>query len=227
MAPSDFFHRIMSRYLWLNLAAMLALIVGLAIGAQIVMGIYTHHGESIALPDVRKHSFQQAVNALEDLGMEVVVTDTGYVKSLPPGTILEMTPAPGTHVKSGRIIYLTINADNTPTITLPDIIDNSSLREARAKLISLGFKVGEPLLVPGEKDWVYGILVNGRNVSAGERISIESTLIIQVGSGLRDAADSIYMTDAPQRYYEEDEMMDGNGSENGIGGENDDFEVVE
>ena len=229
MTTSEFFHKLTSRYLWLNLAAMLAVIVALCIGAQFLMGVYTHHGESIALPDVRKHSFADAVAVLEGLGMTVQVNDTGYVKALPPGTVLEMLPAAGTSVKSGRIIYLTINADNTPTIALPDIIDNSSLREARAKLISMGFKVGEPQYVYGEKDWVYGVIANGRHVTAGERVSVEATLTIQVGNGMRDASDSIYMTDAPPQMYEE-EYIDGSGAEGGAGTaeyERDAFEVVE
>ena len=226
MAPSEFFNKLTSRYLWLNLAGMLAVIIVLCVGAQVMMGVYTHHGEAIALPDVRKHSYESAAAVLEDLGMETQVTDTGYVKSLPPGTILEMMPAPGTMVKSGRIVYLTINAANTPTLTLPDIIDNSSLREARAKLMSMGFKVGEPQYIFGEKDWVYGVLVNGHNVTAGQRISIEATLIIQVGNGQRNSADTIYMTDAPAPYYGEEEYMDGSGAEGGAG-EADDFVEVE
>ena len=63
---------------------------------------------------------------------------------------------------------------------------------------------------------------------AGERISIEATLIIQVGNGQRDSADSVYMTDAPIQYYEE-EIMDGSGAEGGAGEaepSKDDFEVV-
>ncbi len=230
MEPSEFFHKLTSRYLWLNLVAMLAVIIVVCVGAQLMMGVYTHHGEAIALPDVRKHSFADAVSVLEDLGMEVQVNDTGYVKALPPGTVLEMLPAAGTVVKSGRIIYLTINADNTPTLTLPDVIDNSSLREARAKLVSMGFKVGAPQYVYGERDWVYGILVNGRNVVAGQKISIESTLTIQVGNGMRDASDSLFVTDAPP-HSEEEMYMDGSGAEGGAGEasvtEKDVFEVVE
>ena len=227
---SEFFRKLTSRYLWLNLAAMLAVMVVLCVGAQLLMGVYTHHGESIALPDVRKHSFADAVAVLEDLGMEVQVNDTGYVKTLPPGTVLEMLPAAGTKVKSGRIIYLTINADDTPTLVLPDIIDNSSLREARAKLVSMGFKVGDPQYVYGEKDWVYGVKANGRSLATGERVSVEAVLTIQVGNGMRDASDSIYMTDAPPQEYEE-EYLDGSGAESGAGdesyGEQDAFEVVE
>ena len=193
------------------------------------MNIYTHHGESIIVPDVKKHSYEASLKVLEDLGFEVVINDTGYVKNLPPGTILDQLPAPGTKVKSGRTIYLTVNATDSPTLIMPDIIDNCSLREAMARLTALGFKLGQTQFVPGEKDWVYGILVNGKNISAGDRISIESTLIIQAGNGQRDAADSIYMTDKPDEYNGTEEYNEGydnvdatNSHDNG-----DDFEIVE
>jgi hypothetical protein len=68
-------------------------------------------------------------------------------------------------------------------VAIPDVVDNSSYREAEAKLISLGFKVLPPQYVTGEKDWVYGVLCNGRRVTAGERVSIEQPLTLQIGSG--------------------------------------------
>lgn len=208
---------------------MAAVIVFLILGTGLAMNIYTHHGESITVPDVKKHSYEASLKVLEDLGFEVVINDTGYVKNLPPGTILDQLPAPGTKVKSGRTIYLTVNATDSPTLIMPDIIDNCSLREAMARLTALGFKLGPTQLVPGEKDWVYGILVNGKNISAGDRISIESKLIIQAGNGQRDAADSIYMTDKPDEYNETEEYNEEydnvdatNSHDNG-----DDFEIVE
>lgn len=208
---------------------MAAVIVILVLGTGVAMNIYTHHGESITVPDVKKHSYEASLKVLEDLGFEVVINDTGYVKSLPPGTILDQLPAPGTQVKSGRIIYLTVNASDSPTLVLPDIIDNCSLREAMARLTALGFKLGPVQFVPGEKDWVYGIVVNGRNVSAGNRISIESKLIIQAGNGQRDSADSVYMMDTHDDYYES-----GDNNESGTdldatepSDNGDDFEIVE
>ena len=107
-------------------------------------------------------------------------------------------------VKSGHVIYLTLNALTTPTLTLPDIVDNSSLREAMAKLTALGFKVAMPQFVPGEKDWVYGVLVRGKNVNSGDKISVEDSVVIQVGNGMRDASDSVNYIDPV--YPEEDEM---------------------
>ena len=109
-------------------------------------------------------------------------------------------------MKSGRIIYLTVNALKTPTITLPDIIDNSSLREAMAKLTAMGFKLAMPQFVPGEKDWVYGVLVGGKSVVTGAKISVEDSLVIQVGNGMRDASDSVNYIDPI--YPEEEDAID-------------------
>ena len=216
MTTSEFFAKFKSKYLWGNLAAMVAVVVFLCLGVAYGLDIYTHHGESIAIPNLRNKNYADAKEILRNLGLKIVVSDTGYVKKLPADCILEQTPEPGTTVKSGHIIYVTINASESPTITLPDVIDNSSLREAMAKLTAMGFKLGTPQFIPGEKDWVYGILVKGRHVVYGDKISVDDTLVIQVGNGQRSASDSVDYIDP---IYPNDEEMD-------EGGEVDPFEEV-
>ena len=66
-------------------------------------------------------------------------------------------------------------------MALPDIADNSSLREAQAKLTAMGFKLGPVEYVSGDLDWVYGVKSQGRNVYAGERVPIDVPLVLQVG----------------------------------------------
>lgn len=227
MKASNIFSKFKSWYLWGNLVAMGVVVVLLCFGVKYGLDLYTHHGESIEIPNLKNKSFDEATRILDELGFIYEVTDTGYVKTLPADCILEQSPAAGTQVKSGHIIYLTINTSKSPTITLPDIIDNSSLREAMAKLTAMGFKVGLPQYVPGEKDWVYGVLVHGRNVSAGDRISIEETIIIQAGSGMRDERDSINFVDPVYtNEYDEgdfDDFEEVGSSESS----NDDFTPVE
>lgn len=193
MTSSEFLSKFKSKYLWGNLLAMLVVVILLGIGVRFGIDAYTHHGESIAIPDIRHKNWADAEKILENAGLKIEVSDTGYVKTLPPDCILEQSPAPGELVKSGHVIYVTVNASSTPSLALPDVIDNSSLREAMAKLTAMGFKLGAPQFIPGEQDWVYGILVNGRHVVAGDRIPVGATLIIQVGNGQRDASDSIDM----------------------------------
>ena len=203
MNPSEFIKKFKSRYLWGNLCAMALVVVAVCAGVKFGLDVYTHHGESIAIPDVRRKSFADADYLLREAGMTVVVSDTGYVRGLPPDCILEQSPAPGECVKSGHVIYLTVNASHTPTLTVPDIIDNSSLREAMAKLQAMGFKLTHPMFVEGEKDWVYGLVVHGRQVKAGDRIGIDVFITIQVGNGQRDSTEEIDYTDAPELLPEE------------------------
>lgn len=195
--------KIFGTYLWGNLLAVAALVVLISLGIRYGLDYYTHHGQSVEVPNVKHKLFSDAERILDDAGLNIEVTDTGYVKSLPPDCVLEQTPGAGNIVKPGRTIYVTINASHTPTLQLPDIIDNSSLREAMAKLQGLGFKLTQPQFIPGEKDWVYGVLVNGRHVLAGDAISVEDSVTIQVGNGQRGANDSIHYVDHATFDYED------------------------
>ena len=173
MKSSEFIGKFKSRYLWLNILGMIAVVLICIFGLKYGLSIYTHHGEAITVPHLKFKSYQEAEAQLKRLGLELQVVDTGYIKTLPADCILEQTPKGGERVKSGRIIYITINSSKSPTITLPDVIDNSSLREAMAKLQSMGFKLTAPKQVPGEK------------------IPVDKPLTIMVGNGMRSASDSV------------------------------------
>ena len=158
MKTSEFFGKLKSMYFWGNILAMIIVVAGVCWGTSFAIDIYTHHGESVAIPNIKQKSFADAEHILADAGLSIVVSDTGYVKNLAPDCILEQSPAAGMRVKAGRIVYLIVNALESPSITLPDIIDNSSLREAMAKLTAMGFRLTQPSFVPGERDWVYGVV---------------------------------------------------------------------
>lgn len=215
MKTSEFFGKLRSSYLWGNIAAMAVVLVLACWGVQLALDIYTHHGEEVIIPNVKHKSFEDARHIMENAGLEVVVTDTGYVKALGPDCILEQSPAAGEKVKTGHIIYVTVNATHSPTISLPDVIDNSSLRDAMAKLTSMGFKLTQPEFVTGEKDWVYGIVAGGKPKQTGDKISVDTPVTIQVGNGQVGSSDDI-------------DFVDGGGEdvlfENG--GDVDEFQVV-
>ncbi len=191
MGLSNFLHKPSSRYLIGNLCAMVLVVVALVIGTGIALNAYTHHGEALTVPDLKNKRFADADRIMADMQLQMVVNDTGYIRTLPPDCILSQSPAAGEKVKSGHIIYVTINSLQTPTLIIPDVIDNSSIREAMAKLTAMGFKLGTPVHIPGEKDWVYGITVNGHRVNAGDRVTVNDRLIIQVGNGQVDSEDDI------------------------------------
>lgn len=227
MKTSTFFKKIFSFKLWANLFAMALVILLLCFGVKYGMDIYTHHGEKISVPDIRNKSFADAEHILHRAGLQIEVSDTGFVKALPPDCILEQSLTPGTIVKSGRIVFVVINASNTPTLTIPDVIDNSSYREARARMIAMGFKIGDPEYVPGEKDWVYGIKCRGRLLVSGQKVPVDALVIIQVGDGLRDETDSVAYIDPiydPFEETEEEEVKEESATTENT--EEDEFEVV-
>lgn len=183
MTLREFFSKLGSKIIWWNIFAMTMVVVAVAIGVWLGLDAYTRHGEEIRVPNVKGMSVNSARRALEEKGLTAVVADSGYNKALPSGTVLEQTPMNDSRVKPGREIYLTINTTRTPTVTLPDIADNSSLREAQARLTAMGLKLSPCEYIDGEKDWVYGVKYKGRNIFKGDRIPIESELTLQVGRG--------------------------------------------
>lgn len=204
MTSKGFVHSFFSTYVWGNILAIVILVTMLSIGVRYGIDYYTHMGESIVVPNILHKQYDDALDIMDKVGLTIEVADTGYVKDLPPDCILEQTPAGGKRIKSTRVIYVTINAASAPTLPLPDIADNSSLREAQAELLSMGFKVGDPEYIPGEKDWVYGVLVNGRLAQAGDRIPNDAVIVLQVGDGTRNATDTT--NQRPGSRYEEIEV---------------------
>ena len=59
---------------------------------------------------------------------------------------------------------------------MPDVADNSSLRQAEARILASGFKLAEIQYIPGEKDWVYGVKYKGRQLSIGEKVPTGAVL---------------------------------------------------
>ena len=179
-----FFGKFVSGYLWGHLLAMTLVIVGLCFGVKYGLAIYTHHGEGIALPNLRGMSYAKAIEMMEEQGIYVVANDTGYNKKMEAGCVLMQTPGAGTKVKEGRTIFVTINSTSSPAVKIPDIIDNSSFREAQAKLTALGFRLLEPKVIDGERDWVYDVQAGGRSLQQGDIVPIETPLTLVIGSGM-------------------------------------------
>lgn len=214
MTTKEFFGKIFSRYLLLHFLAMAVFVVLVGLGVKFGLEYYTHHGEGIEVPLVKGQTYNKAHQVLDELGLVIMVSDSGYNKEFPADYILAQSPNQGMKVKRGHVIYVTVNSPSSPTFAIPDIVDNSSVREAEAKLMAMGFRLLPPQQVPGEKDWVYGILCRGRRVSNGDRIPIEHPLTLLVGSGIVSESDEF-------------EYVDATSSNTGIGDDEiDEFEEV-
>lgn len=184
----EFFSFKKNRFFWLNLIAMIVVVIGACWGTLLWLDHYTHHGEAYVVPNVKNKTLGEAQQALHNQKLEGLVVDSSYVKGLPDGMVLDQNPVGGARVKEGRTIYLTITTSKVPLVKLPDLIDNSSLRQAEAKLKAMGFRLTEPEYVSGEQDWIYGIKYRGRNLMSGDKVPHEAILTLCVGNtAIRDS----------------------------------------
>ena len=178
----DFFSFKKNRAFWLNLIAMPAVVVAVIFGVLHWLDNYTHHGQSIIVPNVKGLPLKQAEAEFSKKNLKTVVVDSNFVKGMPAGAVLEQKPSSGAKVKTGRTVYLTINTAEMPKVAIPDIIDNSSYRQAEARLRALGFKLTAPEIISGEKDWVYAIKYMEKELTNGEKIPRESVLTLIIGN---------------------------------------------
>jgi len=167
----------------LNIAAMVLIIILLLVFLFSWMKKYTRHGQHIEVPTLVGLDQESASATLEGTGLTLEVSDFRYEASAKEGEIVEQHPKPGSYVKEGRIIYLTINTGKIPTKPVPDVADNSSLRAAESKLKAAGFHLTEPEYIPGDLDWVYELKYNERTIKPGEELPEGSLITIVVGNG--------------------------------------------
>ncbi|MEN9333194.1 MAG: hypothetical protein RLY35_374 [Bacteroidota bacterium] len=100
--------------------------VGYVIGANLLgillswfwLSWYTDHGEFVTIPQLKGQSLEQAIEILEDLDMEPVVIDSIWSDTAAKGSINYVMPAPGSTIKSGRQVYLTIFSKTPPMETI-------------------------------------------------------------------------------------------------------------
>ena len=208
---SSFINKIFRPLVMLNCLGMILVVVLFFFGTLAFIDFYTLHGEEVEVPKLTGVSEQIAYSKLKALGLKAEVRDTGYVHKAAPFEVLEQSIKPGTKIKPGRTIYLTINSNGSKRIELPDLADNCSRREAEDKLKTLGFKLGATEFIIGDPDWVYEVKVNGKTVKAGTRISVDLPITLVVGKGgLEDeynGNDSLdYIFNAP---FETDEPLEG------------------
>jgi beta-lactam-binding protein with PASTA domain len=162
------------------LAAILLTLVLLWLTMQI-LSVYTHRGESLAIPDFSGMTVDQALKVAKKMNLRFELEDSVYRADKQPGTILTQNPGPGHKIKSGRLILLTLVSSVPGQEIVPKLTD-ISLRQARVLLESKGFALGKVEYIPSEfNDLVLKQRNNGVIVSPGSLLNNGATIDLVVG----------------------------------------------
>ncbi len=175
---------IKSRSFVINIVILLAIILIIFGSVSSWMSSFTHHGESISVPDLRGQKIEKMGSFLADKHLQYKVIDSLFDLAKNPGTILEQDPAPNSKVKEDRTIYLTVNAQHPPDVKMPNLID-VSYRQAEAILLSFGLRVGQLTYRPDlAKNAVLDQRYKGNSISAGKSLPKGSKIDLTLGDGL-------------------------------------------
>lgn len=177
-----------------NLIYMFVVLMILLWIVLLFLRLWTRHGETAIVPDVKHMSYEMAATVLSANGLTIEINDSIYERNLKPGTIVESWPKAGAVVKDGRPVYVTVTAFSTKQVTLSMPLTNVSERQAVSYLRGLGINdiriVPVPSLYP---DLVVSARYGDTPITVGTVLPVTSSVTLEVGSGPaeEEAVDSL------------------------------------
>lgn len=176
--------KVLKNWIVKNLLAAAVVAVAFLLAAIIGLRFITHHNKTFAVPDFTNMTVPEAQALAQQNHVRLDVTDSVYVKRMKRGAIYRQNPKPGSHVKAGRRVILTINAVNAKKVHMPNLV-GYSMRQARAELVSKGLKLGKLIYVQDiATNNVLKQLRGNKEIEPGKQI--ESDTVIDLVVGLSD-----------------------------------------
>lgn len=173
------------KFILINLCIALAIAVLLLIALKMWLTRYTEHGIEVEVPQITGLTVEEAQILLEGETLHLEVYDSTYSSKVPLGTIVEQTPAPVSHVKRGRTVYVVMNAKQKRQVALPQLAD-VPYRQAESTLRQVGLTPAGLVYRPSAyRDLVLDILKeDSTSIPAGTLLTEHTPVILVVGQGL-------------------------------------------
>jgi len=180
------FKFITHRPLWANILVGIIIAVILFFVFIFSLNWFTHHDQSMTVPQVTGKSFEAARELLEKEGFEVEIQDSIYVDTTKPMQVLKQVPEPDELVKVNRTVYLTINRSVPPMVEMPNLV-GYSYRSAEMALKNSNLRVGDTSFKADfAKNAVLEQHYNGSIIQAGTKIRMGSKISLVLGDGVGD-----------------------------------------
>lgn len=169
-----------------NLLLMVLASIVLVYAALLFIDVFTAHGQERRVPDVRNLSLGDAIERIEQAGMEWDISDSAsYDANFKPGVVIDQNPKADSYVKAIRVIYLKVNAMHDRMVAMPHLTD-MSWRQAQALLRTHGFRDVTIDSVHGpssSRGVVLQAKVDGRSVRDGSQVLVSSHVLLIVCDG--------------------------------------------
>jgi beta-lactam-binding protein with PASTA domain len=177
---------LLSRKFFTHLGMAIILIIIVLLLSMKMIGIYTQHGKELTVPVFYGMTVQEVQAAGYFNQFDFFVIDSLYDDLQKPGAIIIQDPWPGSKVKQGRNIYVSIVASTPERVLMPDLKD-LTLRQALNILTSAHLKAGKLTYQPSfDKNAVLEQFYQGDTILPGESLVKGSIIDLIIGSGDRE-----------------------------------------
>lgn len=177
-----------SKFLWVNVLLLIIAFIVIVKLALVFTDIYSHHGESIVVPDLTGMQVEEAKTKLKTMKLKLLVVDSLYKNKVKPGSIISQVPKPGFAVKRKRKIKLVVATSTPEKVELQKGID-LSLRQAIQMLMSKGLEVGELRFKQSQfSNLVLGFEIDGKTIEESTIVNKGTVVDIIVGKDYRHRA---------------------------------------
>lgn len=165
-----------------NALAAVGITIFLIVLNMFILRIYTDHGDSVQIPDLRGKTDAEVSALLNDINLRYQIRDSVYSRETAPGTVLDQFPKAGMKVKENRTIFITLCALSQEMIPMPQLTD-ISYRQAVNIIESSGLVSGNIEYKPSEfPNLVLEQKAEGRTIRVGEMIPKGTVIDLVLGS---------------------------------------------
>jgi beta-lactam-binding protein with PASTA domain len=188
----------------LGIAALVTIV--LLFGTMVWLRIYTLHAHTITVPDLSGLTLEEVDDVTSSRQLRFEIVDSVFSSEMPRGTVLKQNPKANSQVKKNRNIFLTMNAVNPETVSMPMLV-GLSIRQARLALQNAGLLLGEITYRPDyainnvlQQYYSDSVINEGTEVTKGSVIDLELGMGLSnemtrvpdlVGLGLTEASELI------------------------------------
>jgi beta-lactam-binding protein with PASTA domain len=180
----DFFRFLLTKKFLRHLGLAVAISLVLLLGTLLWLKIYTHHGNTIVVPDLAGLTMDEVDDVTSSRHLRFEVVDSVFSTEMPRGTVIKQNPNARSRVKKNRKIFLTMNAVNPEMVSMPQLI-GLSFRQARLALQNAGLIQGTIKYKPDfAKNNVLQQMHDDSVINGGTVITKGAVIDLVLGMGL-------------------------------------------